>query len=89
MDPIKMAYLGNLDAQIETSKKNELLACPCCFGPPKVIYTGDKMKGKIKIGYVECQKCKMRTVETVVNVAILAWNMRPKILTDDELELLK
>lgn len=89
MDSTKRAYLGDLNSQIEISKKKELLACPCCFGPPKVIYTGDRLKGKIKIGYVECQKCKMRTVATFVNGAILAWNKRPKILTDDEFELLK
>ena len=89
MDLTKMAYLGDFDSQIEISKRNELLACPSCFGAPKVIYTSEKMNGKIKIGYVECQKCKMRTCETFVNIAILSWNRRHKILTDDELELLK
>lgn len=68
MDEIKRAMLGDKEAQIRVTEREELLPCPYCKGKGKVSFKNYKFFGQNDFGdkkivyrvQVICNKCKGR-----------------------------
>ena len=80
MDIVRRALLGDKKAQEELTEKGELLPCPFCRNEKNIISNWGLWR-------VWCPVCKGKADDTLTRKdAIKAWNTRPQILTDEEME---
>lgn len=83
MDIVRRALLGDKKAQEELTEKGELLPCPFCRNEKNIISNWGLWR-------VWCPVCKGKADDTLKwKDAIKAWNTRPQILTNEEMERLE
>lgn len=98
MDIMKRALLGDKKAQEELTEKGELLPCPICGG--KAEHGLNKRDTRKRFGVyhiiatTQCSICTTKVTmagtdrEKAYKYSDGAWNTRPQILTDEEMERL-
>ena len=95
MDIVKRALLGDKKAQQELTGKGELLPCHICGNVPVLLINRktyvEKNKKILKNTemFIFCHVCEIKTAISMNKKDLIkAWNTRPQILTDEEMERL-
>ena len=90
MDDVKLALLGDREAQKRITTRWDLLPCPFCGGKAylfvddgvRVICPKCEASTKIRCDCIICDKVTGNAVRSVIE----SWNTRAPILSEDEME---
>ena len=83
MEDIKLALLGDREAQEAITAMGVILDCPCCGGKADCWEDTGNRKG-----FVQCVDCELTIQSTSKEAAIAEWNHRAPLLTPAQMAAL-